>query len=281
MRELSLWKRAVLFALGLVCVADAYAHDFWIQPRAFSLEPSAVMHLTMMVGHAHEPERSQIASRRVTRFVVVSPTGEEIDLREQLHARGAAEDVSLRLDVAGTYVVMIETDAAARSVLAADRFNAYLESEGLTPALEQRVRDGRINMPGTEQYSRRAKALVQVGPPDGRAQSAVTQPLGARLEIVPMENPYASPRPTALPVRVVFEGQPLAGALVAMSQLHHGGEPSQTLLTDANGRASFIMPMSGDWLLTVAWTKPLPKSADVDFETVFSSLTFTALGDQP
>ena len=34
------------------------------------------------------------------------------------------------------------------------------------------------------------------------------------------------------------------------------------------------MPGAGDWRLAVVWTKVLPETAETDFETVFSSLTF-------
>jgi hypothetical protein len=34
------------------------------------------------------------------------------------------------------------------------------------------------------------------------------------------------------------------------------------------------MPGRGAWRLAVVWTKVLPATAETDFETVFSSLTF-------
>jgi hypothetical protein len=34
------------------------------------------------------------------------------------------------------------------------------------------------------------------------------------------------------------------------------------------------MPVRGQWLLNVIWTKPQPKTRETDFETTFSSLSF-------
>jgi retron-type reverse transcriptase len=34
------------------------------------------------------------------------------------------------------------------------------------------------------------------------------------------------------------------------------------------------MPSSGTWLLNVIWTKVQPRSAETDFQTTFSSLSF-------
>jgi uncharacterized GH25 family protein len=94
------------------------------------------------------------------------------------------------------------------------------------------------------------------------------------LEIVPERSPYAQPRPTQLPVRVFFEGRPLAGALIKLTQLEQDAHPVAKQLTDRFGRASFSMPQRGSWLLNVVWAKPLPASEGVDFETTFSSLSF-------
>lgn len=102
----------------------------------------------------------------------------------------------------------------------------------------------------------------------------MTRPLGLPLEIVPERSPYAEPRPADLPIRVIYDGQPLAGALVKLTNLEHDAVPFEVHLTDRAGRATFGMPGSGTWLLNVIWTKPLPSSRETDFETIFSSLSF-------
>jgi uncharacterized GH25 family protein len=113
--------------------------------------------------------------------------------------------------------------------------------------------------------------LIQVG--DGGAQEAVTRPVGLALEIVPEVSPYALPRSTMLPVRVLYEGRPLAGALVKLTDLADDAEPLEQHRTDSEGRAGFAMPSGGAWMMDVVWTKPLIDEG-VDFETVFSSLSF-------
>jgi uncharacterized GH25 family protein len=72
----------------------------------------------------------------------------------------------------------------------------------------------------------------------------------------------------------MFEGQPLAGALVKFTRLENDAEPVATQVTDDAGRARFAMPTEGSWLVNVIWTKVLTASSETDFETTFSSLTF-------
>jgi uncharacterized GH25 family protein len=115
---------------------------------------------------------------------------------------------------------------------------------------------------------------VQVGAPGAGSQGQVSKPVGLPLEIVPEANPYGVPQSAILPVRVIYAGRPLAGALVKLTNLKDDASPFEVHLTGRDGRASFTMPNSGTWLLNVIWTKALPRSEETDFETVFSSLSF-------
>jgi uncharacterized GH25 family protein len=80
---------------------------------------------------------------------------------------------------------------------------------------------------------------------------------------------------------VIYAGHPLPGALVKLTNLKDDASPLEVRLTDHEGRASFTMPSSGSWLLNVIWTKPLPRTEETDFETVFSSLSFGFPPDRP
>jgi uncharacterized GH25 family protein len=269
-RRLSVLTSVVAF----VWATSAAAHDFWVQPSAFWVRPQAVTAVTLLVGHGPARQRSPITARRITRFEAVAPDGTRVDLRSGLHLGGAIADGDLRLPAPGPYVLALETDDRAESHLPAIRYNDYLKVEGLTPALALRARAHRSGADGSENYGRRAKAILQVGAPGTGSQAQVTRPLGFSLEIVPDVSPYALPRPATLPVHVIFEGRPLVGGLVKLTNLDHDWAPLESHVTDRAGRASFIMPKSGNWLLNVIWTKPLPRSRATDFETTFSSLSF-------
>jgi uncharacterized GH25 family protein len=267
--------RRVVFAFTLELFAvSAMAHDFWIQPNDYWVSPLTPVDFSLQVGHGPFRQRSPIPLGRIARFEQISMDGLRIDLRDRLQLGGQADDGHIAFSKPGTYVLVMETDARAQSHLPAIRFNDYLKVEGLTPALEQRERTHRMSADGSESYSRRAKSLVQVGPPTAASQGQVTEPIGLPLEIVPELNPYAVPQPSTLPVRVIYEGQPLTGALVKLTNLDHDEAPFEMHLTDRNGRARFEMPTRGAWLLNVIWTKVLPDTRETDFETVFSSLSF-------
>lgn len=264
-----------LLLLGsLYLIPAVEAHDFWVQPNGYWLTPEATVPLTLQVGHGPFRQRSPIHLDRIQQFTALGPAASSMDLRANLHPGETSEDGHLRFQTLGTYVLVMQTDDRAQSHLPALRFNDYLQVEGLTPALAERWRTHRMNADGSESYSRCAKALIQVGHPPAAIQQAVTQPVGLPLEIVPEVSPYAQPRPEQLPVRVIYEGRALEGALLKLTDLAHDAAPLETHRTDQNGRAIFAMPAGGTWLLNVIWTKPLPSSRETDFATVFSSLSF-------
>lgn len=178
----------------------------------------------------------------------------------------------MRFSTPGTHIVALQSSHAV-SELPAVRFNDYLKEEGLTPALRLREQNRSTTSGGREIYSRRAKALVQVGRANG-SQRHVTRPLGLTLEIIPERNPYAPGVTSAFPVRIMYEGKSLPGALVKLTNLEADQKPVATRISDDKGRAIFDVPNRGLWQLNVVWTKPIRGDARGAFDTTFSSLTF-------
>lgn len=261
----------LVLLIGLGVARAVGAHEFWVQPSQFWIAPRTPLPLTLQVGDGPERQRSPISLSRIARFDAIGPTGDAIDVRASLAAT-VKRDVML--DAPGTYVLALETDNRAYSRQPAERFNAYLETEGLTPALEHRTRTYQMHVDGFERYSRAAKAIVLVGASGPQSQAHVMMPIGLPLEIVPAVSPYSTPRPASFPVRVLYGGNVLPGALVKLIDLEQGLAPVDARRTDNTGLATFAMPQSGSWLVSVVWTKRLESSPDADYETIFASLTF-------
>ena len=145
-------------------------------------------------------------------------------------------------------------------------FEQYLEKEGL-----ERVKTPRTYGPPKgkiirEDYSRSAKALVMAGKPGAAADRV----LGLRLELVAEKNPYVTGR---VPVRLLYEGKPLEGALVVA---FNKTEPLKKLKarTDKDGRIQFDLNRPGVWLVTSVHMLPAPPKTNADWESVWASLTF-------
>ncbi|QYE34982.1 DUF4198 domain-containing protein [Polymorphobacter sp. PAMC 29334] len=260
----------LLAALGSAATLDA--HDFWVQPQIFAAEVNAIVPVTIEVGHGPFRQRWSAALDRITKFAAVGPAG-TVDRRADLkRPDGGPSDADMRFAAPGTYVIVLET-TRAESVLPGIRFTDYITAEGIAPAVDLRARNKTTDTPGRELYSRRAKALVRVGTSTA-PQPQVTRPVGMTLEIVPIRDPYALGSDMTLPVQILYDGHPLAGAFVKLNNLDFDARPVETHKTDAKGQATFTIPFRGLWQMNVVWTKPIAGNPKADFDTVFSSLTF-------
>lgn len=263
--------RHLLSFVALIVAAPVTAHDFWVQPTLFAAPLNVPTPFTIQVGHGTFRQRWSAPIERIVRFDDVGP-GSTTDRRAALQQPGGPTDGAVTFTTPGTHLLVLQTNLAA-SELPSIRFNDYIKVEGITPAIATRERRHLNDSPGREIYSRRAKALIQVGDTNA-PQPQVTRPVGLTLEIVPQRNPYALAPTDPVPVQIIYEGKPLAGALVKLNNLDFDARPIEIHLSDARGMASFNPPRHGKWQLNVIWTKPLTGNPKADFETIFSSLTF-------
>jgi len=260
----------LLAALG--SAATGAAHDFWVQPQSFAAAVNAPVPVTIEVGHGTARQRWSAALDRITTFAAVGPSGTADRRADLKRPDGGASDAELRFAAPGTYIIVLET-TRAESDLPAIRFNDYITAEGIAPALIARAAAKAAGTDGRELYSRRAKALVRIGT-SAAPQPQVTRPVGMTLEIVPNRDPYSLGGDKTLPVTVIYDGHPLAGAFVKLNNLDFDARPVETHKTDARGQATFTIPFRGLWQMNVVWTKPIRGNPKADFDTVFSSLTF-------
>ena len=265
-------RHLLLLASILAGATPATAHDFWIQPSRFWVAPAASVPFTIQVGHGTARQRSPIPAERIIVFRSYA-SHEVVDRRSSLHVGQAASDADLTFATPGTHLVVFATNNTI-SNLPAIRYNDFAKAEGLTEVVRFRAANNTNDAPGREFYSRRAKSLVQVGPPGRTAQPQVTRAVGLDLEIVPEHSPYAVSSDAEFPVHVFYHGRSLAGALVKLNDLQADDKPVETHLTDQAGRAIFRAHRQGEWQMNVVWSTPITTTRVADFLTTFSSLTF-------
>lgn len=270
-KDMKRMKRLALLAVVAALPVPARAHDFWLQPRSWQTAPGNPLPFVVEVGHGSF--RQQWGADGGHLLVLNDlARGGTVDVRALFKPGGTVPHLTRTFRREGLHVIsLVSTNAA--SDLPSIRFNDYVKVEGLTPALDARARAGTTNSNGRELYSRRAKALVQVGRAGPGDDALATRPLGLTLEIVPLRNPYSLGADHVLPVQIIYEGRPLPGALVKLTNLEFDGRPLRMARSDANGRVNFEVPPVGSWLVNVIWTKPVSSPA-ADFLTTFSSLTF-------
>lgn len=251
-------------------IAPVWAHDFWIEPSAFRPQVGDSVAIRLREGEHLVGELLPLVPATVRRFTA---TVGGVPLQWQRH-EGHDPAASVHIGKAGLLVLGYHS-RAYRIDLPAEKFNAYLAEEGLEAIIELRARRGQSTAPAREHFVRCAKSLLMVGTPGESGD----EKLGLTLELHAERNPHALPDDGELPVRLTYQGQALAGALVvAMNTLDPATR--QSARSDADGRVRFRVKPGGMWLVKAVHMVEAPRRSGVDWLSHWASLTF-AVPRQP
>lgn len=264
---------AVTAALALTL--PAAAHEMFLKPLSYVLEPGAVGTVALVNGTFERSDNT--IDRERMRDVTVHGGGES---RKPDTAQWQDRDLTSYLEYevgeAGTYVVGVSTKPRIIT-LTATEFTDYLEHDGVADALEDFEANSDLENV-RERYSKHVRTLVQVGEERSDEHRHI---LGYPVEIILEDNPYAVDIGDELGFQVLREGEPVADQLVYASyegyqpQNEDGGhERAMTMRTDSDGRGSFKVGRKGVWYLTLIHMEKLEDDPEVDYESNWATLTF-------
>ena len=262
-------KRPTLFALVIagLLVPPICAHDFWIEPSSLEPASGSRVSIRLRVGEDFAGDPVPRVGERIERFAVVGPQGEST----VVGAEGRDPAGYAHMGGEGTYLVVYRSNRA-RVELEAPKFEEYLRLEGLERISELRKKRGQSGKPSREVYSRNVKSLLVVG---GAATPGFDKVLGLPLELVPEKNPYGMTSKDPLPVRLLFRGKPLAGALVVAIPRSNPKGGALRQRSDSEGRVRFSLPPNDVWLVKAVHMIEAPQDApNADWESFWASLTF-------
>ena len=246
--------------------AAALAHDFWIEPSSFRPAVGSELHVSLRVGQDFRGDPVPRNSALVQRFALVSGSGET----PIGGLPGTDPAGSIRVPGPGIFWIAYRSGRSPMT-LEAKKFEKYLAEEGLERIVRARSGRGESDRPGYEVFSRSVKSMLVAGdaPAAGRDFDRV---LGLTLEIVPRKDPRRIFPGGRLPVRLLYEGRPLSGALVVAMNQAASGEKIR-VRTDARGEATLDLSRQGFWLVKAVHMTPAPPGLDADWESVWTSLT--------
>jgi uncharacterized GH25 family protein len=269
---------APLLALALLAAGPARAHEYWLEPAVWRAGAGETVSFGALAGVGFVGERKLYLPDRVVRLT--ARAARELDLT-QVATPGDSTWARFATADAGGLLLAYESDFASITLDAAT-FEGYLADEGLDAPLAARRQRHDLG-PGHERYRRCAKAWLA-----GSDATRATRPVGLPLEIVPLAAPGAA---ASLGVRVLYEGRPLAGALVRARRqpLGSGGRslaPAErdsaaiawSGRTDAHGEARAQVGKPGEWMISVVHMIPSRDRSAADWESTWASLSFARAG---
>jgi len=254
----------------MLVTLPASAHDFWIDAEPFTAQIDTDIELHLRIGEQLGGDSLPWVPNWYSNTHILSP-GKNIAADEGwpgITGDVPAGKLSARED--GVHVIAVQT---YRDFVELDavKFNTYLKKEGLERILREREQAGASETPGTEFYTRCAKALVNVG--QGNNASRIKQELGMTLEIVPLGNPYEMKPGDSLPIQVLYLSKPIEG-LTVIAFNNDQPEERRKIITDKNGKALIPLNSKGIWLLQSIQMIPVEQPSRADWESFWASLTF-------
>ena len=243
---------ACLTVTVLILVGTVTAHDGWVQSNAMRVSQGDMIYIDMQFGNhgnTHRDYKIYPSKWDVTKssFMLHMPDGNIADLNETV--------IDVGVDQTQTFCGGATTYTDKNGYLVAS-FKA--QQKGMYIA---DVQQDTVVSYAPERSIKCTKAFVGVVPSSSvgncsRALAGFDNVLGQVLEIVPLNDPTKLRVGDTITFQVLFKGEPLADAHVAViprgKTLPPMGEPSSNdLMTDMDGIASFTFDEANYHLIVV------------------------------
>jgi uncharacterized GH25 family protein len=269
-RNLLLAGTALLLAAGAL-----RAHDLFLKLQTYFLEPDRDVSVSLLNG-TFEGSENPVSRDRMADVRIVGPADQvQHPPATSWHDDETTSFLDFRTGAPGTYVIGVSTRPRMIE-LSAEDFNDYLEHDGVLDVLEARERDGELDKPAREKYSKHVKAVVQVGrTPSG----SYTQRLRYPVELVPLTNPTRLRKGDHFEVLFLRDGVPIPNHLIYAShegyRLEEDGASREAVeaRTDDFGVFRLELTERGRWYIRLIHMERSQEEG-VDYESNWATLTF-------
>ena len=239
---------AVAVAALLTCAASAPAHDWYIQSVDYLLPgPGATV---LFQGWGHKlPLDDAIAGEKIASLRLIAPDGSATTLT--VAPERGFHVTPVELSAPGIYTVAGESNPGY--------YNIYADIDGKvrhsTDALDE-LKDAARVMMSVRAYQF-PKTYLAVGDTD---DASTPQPVGAKLEIVPVQAPGTLHAGDRLELSILFEGRPVPdGTEFDATYMGFSTEMEDYLYTGrttTGGRGHIDLACAGVWYIRTHFTQP-------------------------
>lgn len=196
---------------------------------------------------------------------------------EGLRAEDDAVAVRRAFDQAGFHLLGL-TLTPRITTLEGDVFDQYLIEERANEALRIRRESATRHRPVKERYTKYAKTILEVGAAEDKKEGWL-QPIGHRLELVPLTNPTLWQSGETIQIQVLLDGHPWPEVPIVAG---HAGQAMRDddvrTRTNERGIASIRLSQSGHWYAKAHLIRPYDGLGDYEWESFWSTYTFRVKG---
>jgi len=274
-------------ALALIVLCS---HDLYLKMGTYFLQPNQESIVSLYNGTFEKSENIITRDRILDASVIAQRERVSINPNQWKDKDSTITQLNFKTGKTGTYVVGVATKAR-KIELTADKFNSYLEHDGVLDILKYRTNNNLLGQDAVESYEKHVKAIYQVGEVKSDDWNTV---LGYPIEFVPQVNPYEKYSGDNLKVKLLFDGKPLPNQLVyadyiKSAHLHdhsehdhkhaHDGEShthtsGQQLRTNNLGIVEVKLPEDGIYYLRTIHMITVNDSDELTHQSKWATLTF-------
>jgi uncharacterized GH25 family protein len=219
-------------AVLLLCSSVAFAHEYWIEQKEDGL--------TLVFGHGSQ--RLEFEAEKVTILKAYDAQGKELAVQKEDKGKG------LLLKISGQPAMVSAT--VDNGYWSKTIYGWKEEPKRKASRVIEAIRQFYYNL-----------ALISW------TEAVQTPTAEQSLAVIPVQNPFALKPGDMLPIRVLYNGTPLAGALV------NGGEHNELGKTDKDGMIRVPLA-AGTNRLSISHKEKIKNDPDADALDKTATLTF-------
>lgn len=250
-------RKAILviasIALVIYAAAPAHAHLLWFNISQYETKPGETVWIEIGWGHKY-PRDLSISDKWLEQVYVLDPKGREIGVEKIFPGFHRFTPTTK-----GAYQVIAKLKSGFLSIT----------TDGHKLGSKKELTD----VVSCLRYVMNAKALIEVGGKKNGFSETNNEP----IEIVPLKDPAGLKVGDTLPVQVMFEGKPLLGAKLQVSNTAHASEEKIDWVieqdSDSEGIVRVKLDSAGQWLFKANHKTPYPDKTEADEYSYTTSLT--------
>ena len=265
----------ILALLSLLLAAPAAAHEFWIEPLDYQVDPDEQIVGHLVNGQEFAGVQLAYVPARFVNFVQVSADGDFARVESPV---GTFPGLQVAPLGEGLAVIAYQSAIATVDYEELAKFASFAEHKDFAGWDEAHAARGLPETGILEIYSRFAKTLVAVGDGEGSDRR-----LGMETELVALDNPYTDPvADTGMRVQAFYRNDVRADAQIELFEKAPDGTVEITYhRTDDEGIATLPVKPGHSYLVdAVVLREPSQenKARGAHWETLWASLTFAVPG---
>lgn len=269
-----IFPRLLATVFCVLPLAPIAAHEFWIEPERYRIEPGAPVMADFKNGEAFKGNTLSYFDRSSARFDL----GFQGDLTPVTARAGDSPALQLPDGISGglsdgLLVVLHETSPSSLNYKTWEKFAKFAAHKDFPDADAEHRAAGWPRENFRESYTRHAKSLIAVG-----SGAGADKEFGLATEFVALTNPYDPDFDGLMKVALHYGAQMRGDAQVEVFDRAPDGTVTITLhRTDAAGHAAVPVTKGHDYLFDAVILRPFAQGENDKapvWETLWASLTF-------